>query len=81
MFNDLPNIPTNDASYEPPTTNQTVINDILQHYEINPFEADSSVRQTLIQQSIVDVKNWGSDPFSSSFAANKIIDPKMLQFA
>ncbi|KAG2200881.1 hypothetical protein INT46_002081 [Mucor plumbeus] len=81
VFNDLPNIPTNDESYESPTTSQAVINDILQHYEIDPFEANLSVRQTLIQQSIIDEKNWGSDPFSSSFAANKIIDPKMLQFA
>lgn len=54
---------------------------MLQRYEIDPLEADLNVRQAIIQQSIIDVKNWGSDPFSSAFAANKTIDSKMLQVA
>lgn len=61
-------------------TNETIINEMLQHYEIDPVEADLSVRQTLLQQSIIDIKNWGSDPFSSTFAlSNKHrIDSKLL---
>ncbi|KAL9556397.1 hypothetical protein MBANPS3_001887 [Mucor bainieri] len=81
VFNDLPEIPTQESSYEPPATDPLAISNILEHYQIDPLEADMSVRQAMIQQSIIDVKNWGSDPFSSAFAANKTIDPKLLQVA
>ncbi|KAK4509758.1 uncharacterized protein ATC70_007060 [Mucor velutinosus] len=81
VFNDLPDIPTHELSYEPPATDKLAISNILQHYQIDPLEADLAVRQAIIQQSIIDVKNWGSDPFSSAFAANKTVDPKLLQVA
>lgn len=54
---------------------------MLQHYQIDPLEANLNVRRAMIQQSIIDTKNWGSDPFSSAFGANKTIDPKILQAA
>lgn len=81
MFNDLPDIPTDESSYDPPATDKAAIDNMLQHYQIDPLEANSTVRQAMIQQNIIDVKNWGSDPFSSAFAANKTIDPNMLQAA
>lgn len=77
----MPNIPTSESCYEPPATDALAISNVLQHYDIDPLEADLNVRQTMIQQSIINVKNWGSDPFSSAFAANKALDPKMLQAA
>ncbi|CEP17258.1 hypothetical protein [Parasitella parasitica] len=81
VFNDLPSIPSDDKSYEPPATNEQDMAHMLQLYEIDPVEADLRVNEIILQQSRADVQGWGPNPFSSSFAANITVDPKLLHLA
>ena len=58
VFNDLPPIPMHDSAYEPHTTVQAEIKDILDHYQINPDEVDQKLQTTVLAQSIANTNTW-----------------------
>jgi hypothetical protein len=37
---------------------------MLEHYNIDPVEADIRIRTVMLQQNIIDVHNWGTNPFA-----------------
>jgi hypothetical protein len=48
---------------------------MLEHYNVDPVEADTKIRTVMLQQNIIDVHNWGTNPFTPT-----TIDSSLLKF-
>lgn len=70
----MPPIPEQDSDYVPRATTDLQINELLEHYNIDPVEAYTKIRTVMLRQSIVDVHNWGTNPFAATAIDSTLVN-------
>lgn len=72
VFNDLPPIPTHDDAYIGCEQPQSHIDDLLKFYEIDAADVEVKLRSSHLTQNIIDVNQWGVNPFSPNRISNDL---------